>query len=111
MRQTRKYIAACKLASVPTNSDVPHEALYGWLALQGFIWQGGQWVQPKPVCTEKIEARFVGSIANVRQWRDTLVDALEHSGASDIRVSAIKKSRSSDDVRIYISWLEPEVRI
>lgn len=42
-RQTRKYTEACKEAGVPSNADIPHEAVYGMLSLRGKKWDGKNW--------------------------------------------------------------------
>lgn len=49
-RQTSKYVLACVAAGVPSHAGIPHEAVYGMMALAGMVWDGKKW--------EEADARY-----------------------------------------------------
>lgn len=105
-RQTKKYTSACKVLGIPCDQNVPHEAVYGMLALRGYEWQQNRWKAPKQAlesASVRIEAK--------EQYLESIVDAiaylLESNSASVHSIKGPYKNRQGKNSRMYINFSHP----
>jgi len=103
-RKTKKYVAACKLLSIPVDADVPHEALYGMLALRGHNWSGDAWVMDKEgdnLCTASL--RLSADPQHAQDLTHTISQILAEIGIDTSNIRGPYENRKDKKQRWYIT--------
>ena len=106
-RKTRKYTEACKVLGLPDNADIPHEAVYGMLALRFYQWNGETWVRTG----QGDKVALSGSIRISARGGDSelislaLIDILPLIGLEVTNIRGPYQDRKSDKIRFYLTFI------
>lgn len=105
MRKTLKYRRACGVLGIDPDAEVPHEGLYGMLAMKGYQWTGKNWVRAEKTRRTKAgEIRIMASEPLATDLAGALVDFLEINGAHIVGTSGPYPNKADSRVRRFIKF-------
>lgn len=108
-RKTKKYLRGIRLLGLPQTVELPHQAVYGLLAVRGYQWDGKDW-QRAPELSRQHESASVRITANepyAERLALTLIDFFDYAGMETHKLSGPYPSRNSTTVRYYLHMTFP----
>lgn len=104
VRITKKYRKACEMLEIPIGAEVPHEALYGMLALRGFEWNKREWTPTAAEIEHRGSIRLTAPQGHIKALCDTVQQLLLLVDVHVHKVSGPHQNRKSDSSRMYIHF-------
>lgn len=104
-RLTKKYKGACETLGLPIDAGLPHEAVYGMLALHGFEWDGEKWRQQNEGVNRKSGSLRVSADPDVAgQLTDAIAYIIAEIGLTTTNIRGPYPDRKSKKERWYITF-------